>query len=83
MGLFFKNIFLAIPFYFLWNWLAPIYFTSLSPAAQQIPFIDCIGLLLLLAIIRSAVLPTSPIFTKIKWKGTPGTNRFKDFIDVN
>ena len=80
MGLFFKNIFLAIPFYFLWNWLAPIYFTGLSPALQSIPFIDCIGLLLLLAILRSAVLPTQPIINKIKWKGS---DKFKDFIDVN
>lgn len=81
MGLIFKNIFLAVPFYFLWNWLAPIYFTGLPPAAQQIPFLDCIGLLLLLAIIRIAVLPTPSIFAKIKWKGGP--NRFKEFIDVN
>ncbi len=82
MGLVFKNIFLAIPFYFLWNWLAPLYFTSLPLAAQQIPFIHCIGLLLLLAIVRSAVMPTQSIFTKFKWKNGPH-NKFKDFIDVN
>lgn len=80
MGLIFKNIFLAIPFYFLWNWLAPIYFTGLPLSFQEIPFIHCVGLLLLLAIIRIAILPTQPILTKIKWKGP---NRFKEFIDVN
>jgi hypothetical protein len=80
MGLIFKNIFLAIPFYFLWNWLAPIYFTALPLAYQELPFLHCVGLLLLLAIVRIAVLPTQPIINKFKWKGP---NRFKDFIDVN
>jgi hypothetical protein len=80
MGLIFKNVFLAIPFYFLWNWLAPLYFTGLPVAFQDIPFFHCVGLLLLVAIIRIALLPTQPFFAKIKWKGP---NRFKDFIDVN
>ena len=80
MGLIFKNIFLAIPFYFLWNWLAPIYFTSLPATHQELPFWHCVGLLMLIAIIRNAIAPTQNIFTKIKWKGQ---NRFKDYIDVN
>ncbi len=82
MGLIFKNIFLAIPFYFLWNWLAPLYFTGLPEAMQQLPFLHCIGLLLLLAILRIAVTPTQAMWTKIKWKGGPA-GRFKDYIDVN
>lgn len=80
MGLILKNIFLTFPFYFLWNGLAPVYMTSLPQAYHQIPFFHCMGLLLLLAVLRLAVTPSQGI---VKWANVKTSNRFKEFIDVN
>lgn len=48
---------LAIPFYFLWNYLAPIYGAQLPPVYQHLPFWHCEGIFLLLAILRTVLLP--------------------------
>lgn len=44
---------LSVPFYFIWNALAPIYFTGLPAVYQFIPFWHCMGLFVLLAIVRA------------------------------
>jgi hypothetical protein len=57
-------MFIAIPFYFLWNGLAPVYFTFLPAIWRYIPFWDCTRLMLLAFIIRGAFSP----FTSSKEK---------------
>ncbi len=49
-------IFLAIPFYWLWNYLAPIYMYWLPAVYQHLPFWDCVWIFMLLGII-STVIP--------------------------
>jgi hypothetical protein len=56
VGLFWALL-LSIPFYFLWNYFAPIYAYQLPPIYQHLPFWHCAGLFVLLAILRAAVLP--------------------------
>ncbi len=80
IGFFFKCVFLTIPFYLLWNWLAPIYFTQLPPLYLDIPYFHALGFFILVGTIRSLIIPSPSILTKIKWKAA---NRFKDYIDVN
>jgi len=48
---------LSIPFFFLWNWLAPIYLPSLPPLYLHLPFFHCVGIFILVAIVRIMVLP--------------------------
>lgn len=48
---------LAIPTYYLWNGLAPIYFPFVPPPWLAIPFWDMVWLFCLLSIVRSFVLP--------------------------
>jgi len=55
LGLFWA-LFMAIPFYFLWNTLAPIYAPGLAPLYQHLPFWHCVGLFLLGAVIRSGLM---------------------------
>jgi hypothetical protein len=50
------SLFLSIPFYFLWNALAPIYAPTLPPLYQHLPFWNCVGLFGLAAVIRSGIL---------------------------
>jgi hypothetical protein len=50
-------VFLSIPFYFLWNYLAPIYASALPLVYQHIPFWHCAGLFALAAIIRMLLFP--------------------------
>ncbi len=49
---------LAIPFYFLWNAMAPTYLYFLPPVYHQLPFWDCVLLLWLLSIIKDVAMPS-------------------------
>lgn len=51
MGVF-GIIFLSIPFFFLWNYLAPIYLSQLPAVYLHVPFWHCVGLFALVAIFR-------------------------------
>jgi hypothetical protein len=48
---------LSVPFYFLWNKLAPVYFYQIPSLYRQIPFWHCVGLFLLIAILRAMLFP--------------------------
>jgi hypothetical protein len=50
--------FVAIPIYFLWNWLAPQYAYWLPAVYQQLPFWHVFGLLWLLSSIKGLFLPS-------------------------
>jgi hypothetical protein len=56
LGLFFHTM-LAIPFYFLWNGLAPTYFYWLPPVYQNLGFMTIVGLFILLSILKAVLLP--------------------------
>jgi hypothetical protein len=58
MGFIFFACVLAVPFYYVWNELAPIYFTWVPPLFQHLPFWHCVGLFFLLAVTRFMLLPT-------------------------
>lgn len=47
----------AIPLYFLWNWLAPIYFYFLPDVYLSIPFWHIWGILWLFPIVKSVLFP--------------------------
>lgn len=51
VGAFFA-FFAAIPFYFLWNALAPTYCYWLPEVYLQIPFWHCVGLFILILILK-------------------------------
>lgn len=51
--------FVAIPLFFLWNSLAPVYFYWLPKVYLDLPFWHIVGLLWLLSSLRSLVLPTN------------------------
>lgn len=57
VGAFFHTC-LAIPFYFIWNALAPTYFYWLPNVFHQIDFWDCVGLFIVISILKSVILPT-------------------------
>jgi hypothetical protein len=56
MGIF-GAIFWSIPFYFLWNALAPTYAYWLPEIYQRLPFWHCMGLFLIVAILRGLLFP--------------------------
>ncbi len=56
IGLMF-SFFAAIPFYFLWNGMAPIYFFWLPEVYHEIPFWHCVWLFLLISILKWVLLP--------------------------
>lgn len=56
VGLFFHTM-LAIPFYFLWNGLAPTYLYWLPPVYQNLGFMTIVGLFILLSILKAVLLP--------------------------
>jgi hypothetical protein len=58
MGGLIYAVILSVPFYFIWNRLAPIYFRGLPPQYQHIPFGHCAGLFVLIAIARAVLLPS-------------------------
>ena len=49
---------ISVPFYFLWNWLAPTYFYFVPPVYQNIPFWSCVGLWMLLSILKCIFKPS-------------------------
>lgn len=51
-------LFVAIPVYFLWNWLAPTYFYWLPPVYLDLPFWHVFGLLWLVSSLRGLLLPS-------------------------
>ena len=51
-------LFVAIPVYFLWNWLAPTYFYWLPSVYLDLPFWHVFGLLWLLSSITGLLLPS-------------------------
>jgi hypothetical protein len=51
--------FIAIPFYFLWNELAPVYFYWLPRLYLHIPFWHVMGLFVLVAILKTLFFPPS------------------------
>jgi len=55
---FLYTISLSIPFYFVWNNLAPKYFYFLPEIYQNIPFWDCVGLAIVISILKSVLLPS-------------------------
>lgn len=57
MSVIINNIFLAIPFYFIWNSLAPIYLEHLLPEYKDVPFWHIVGVFTLFSIIRLALFP--------------------------
>lgn len=51
-------LFVSIPVYFLWNWLAPIYFYWPPAVYLVLPFWHVFGLLWLLTSLKGILLPT-------------------------
>lgn len=60
-------MFLAIPFYFLWNDMAPTYFYWLPSVYLYIPFWDCVWLMCLIVILKLILLPR--FGTSVETKG--------------
>lgn len=76
MGLFSQNFFLAIPFYFLWNYLVPIYFSELPNVYKNVPFFHIVGGFLIISILRRVIFEDGnwPVFFKVsKFKFDPRT----------
>jgi hypothetical protein len=48
---------LAIPFWIVWNSLAPVYFYWLPNVYQNIPFWHCVGLFILMPLLKHMVVP--------------------------
>ena len=51
------TISLAIPFYFMWNHVGPIYFYWLPQVYKNIPFWDCVWLFTVISILKSVLVP--------------------------
>lgn len=51
-------LFVAIPIYFLWNWLAPTYFYWLPKIYLELPYWHVFGLLWLISSIKGLFLPS-------------------------
>lgn len=63
---FFVSLFISIPFYFLWNWLAPIYFYWLPTIYLDLPFWHVVGLFMLLPILKLFVPKLAYVDTKVE-----------------
>lgn len=48
---------LAVPFYFMWNYVAPTYFYWLPDVYQNIPFWDCVWLFTVISILQKVLIP--------------------------
>lgn len=57
---FIVSFFCAIPFYFIWNSLAPTYFSFLPKVWLDIPFWDSVGLFMLLPIFNWVIRSVTP-----------------------
>ena len=73
-----KAIVLAIPFYFLWNYLAPIYLPQAPAQYLDIPFWHITGIFMVVHILKLVVFPSRG------WKGRHymgacGFNKFQKF----
>ena len=51
------SISLSIPFYFMWNWLSPKYFYFIPDIYQDIPFWHCVGLFIVVPIVKKTLTP--------------------------
>jgi hypothetical protein len=54
-----SSFFLAIPFYYLWNYFAPIYLPNVPEIYKDIPFWHCVGVFVLIGIVKALVTPHS------------------------
>jgi hypothetical protein len=54
---FFFSVSVSVPFYFLWNWLAPIYFYWLPDVYHSLPFWHCVGLFMLMPMVKALAFP--------------------------
>jgi hypothetical protein len=81
MAFIFFIIVLSIPFHLIWNALAPTYFYWLPAVYQNIPFLDCLGLFTLAAILRSVILPSRPIVKKITWGARSGYQHAEKYVN--
>lgn len=54
------NASLAIPFWFFWTYygLGAMYFSFIPKVYQSIPFLNCIGLFIIIAILKSVLVPS-------------------------
>jgi hypothetical protein len=48
---------LSLPFWFIWNKIAPIYFYWLPEVYLTIPFWHCVGLFIVIPIIKKVLTP--------------------------
>lgn len=51
------SISMAIPFYFIWNALGSTYFYFVPAVYHQIPFWHCVGLFMLMSMLKSLLIP--------------------------
>ena len=58
LAAFVLGIIAAIPLYFLWNFLAPTYFSFLPPAWISIPFWNVVWLAWCLGLVRNIIMPS-------------------------
>jgi hypothetical protein len=64
---FFWTAFLSVPFCYLWNRLAPVYFNFLPANYLHLPYKHCLGLFLMVWIVRTVVLPGQRLLVKRRW----------------
>lgn len=53
----FKSVLLAVPVYFLWNFLAPLYLVGLPEQFLNVPFWHIAGLFVLINLLRRVLFP--------------------------
>jgi len=51
------SVSLSVPFWFIWNRLAPIYFYQLPEVYKHIPFWHCVGLFIVIPILKHTLVP--------------------------
>ena len=62
----------AIPAYYIWNDLAPIYLAQIPNIYQHIPFWNMVEIFIFLALVRFVIFPTPVIMNKNIWRGRRG-----------
>ena len=55
---FLLSVFISVPFYFIWNALGPIYFYWLPKVYLNLPFWHCVGLFMLMPMVKTLLLPS-------------------------
>ena len=73
-----KALVLAVPFYFIWNYLAPIYLPQAPAQYLNIPFLHVAGIFAVVQILKLVIFPSR------RWKhrhymGPCGFNKFQKF----